>query len=173
MTVMILTCAVALPLIISIHRRGEELEGLARKGEVQSDAPVKASLQIVIQAPPEKVWSVLTGVNDWPKWQSDIKEAAIEGPLQSGTTFKWSAGGTHITSKIALVEPNVRIAWTGSALDAQAIHVWSFQRLPGNKTLVNTDESISGFLLTYFYSSKELQATDQHWLDRLKHKAER
>jgi hypothetical protein len=39
--------------------------------------------------------------------------------------------------------------------------------------MVQTEESMSGFLLTLFYSSKELQAIDQTWLDRLKLEAER
>jgi hypothetical protein len=35
------------------------------------------------------------------------------------------------------------------------------------------DESMSGFPIMLFYSSKELQESDQFWLDRLKQEAER
>jgi hypothetical protein len=38
--------------------------------------------------------------------------------------------------------------------------------------MVKTDESMHGFLLTLFYSSKKLEETDQRWLDRLKLAAE-
>lgn len=173
LTVMLLTCATALLLIVTFHSRVNDLENLARAGAIESDAPIKASLQIVVQAPVEKVWSVLTDVNGWPKWQSDIKEAQMIGPLESGTEFTWSSGGTRIQSKFALVEPYKEIAWTGTAFTATAVHVWKLEQMPGNKTLVKTEESMSGFLLTLFYSSKELQTIDQTWLDRLKREAER
>jgi hypothetical protein len=173
LAIMLLTCATALMLIVTFHSRVNDLESLARAGVTESDARIKASVEVVIQAPPEKVWSVLTAVNNWPKWQEDIKEAEIMGPIASGTPFTWRSGGTRIRSKIALVEPNKEIAWTGTALNATAVHVWKLERLPGNKTLVKTEESMSGLFLTFFYSSKELETNDQTWLDRLKLEAER
>jgi len=173
LTVMLMTCVTALLLIATFHSKVNELESLARAGIIESDAPIKASVEIVIQAPADKVWSVLTAVNNWPKWQADIKEAQMIGPLESGTTFTWKSGGTRVQSKFALVNPCKEIAWTGTALNATAVHVWKLERLPGNKTMVQTEESMSGFLLTLFYSSKELQAIDQTWLDRLKLEAER
>jgi uncharacterized membrane protein len=173
LTVMLLTCAAALMLIVTFHSRVNDLDALARAGAIESDAPIKASAEIVIQAPAEKVWGILTAVNDWPKWQSDVKEAEMIGPLESGTAFTWRSGGTRIHSKIALVTPSKEIAWTGTALNATAIHVWKLDQLPGNKTLVKTEESMSGFMLTLFYSSKELQTVDQSWLERLKLEAER
>jgi hypothetical protein len=173
LAVMLLTCVTALLLIVTFHSRVNDLESLARAGAIESDAPIKASVEIVIQAPAEKVWTILTAVNNWPEWQSDIEEAEMIGPLERGTTFTWSSGGTRIQSKIALVDPYKEIAWTGTALNATAVHVWKLERLPGNKTMVQTEESMSGFLLTFFYSSKELQATDRTWLDRLKREAER
>jgi uncharacterized membrane protein len=173
LTVIILTCAVAFLLMRALHGSGEDLEVLARNGTIQSDAPIQASVEIVIQAPVEKVWNLITGVNDWPKWQTAIKEAHIDGPIASGTTFTWSAGAANIHSKLALVTPREQIAWTGSALNAKAVHVWKLERLPGNTTRVTTNESMSGFLLTRFYSSEELESSDRFWLDQLKHEAER
>jgi uncharacterized membrane protein len=172
-TVMILTCALALLGILWLNGRNENLEDLARAGGTQRSAPIQASAQIVINAPAEKVWRVLTDVNGWPRWQSSIESAAISGAVERGSTFLWSTGGAHINSKIALVEPETRIAWTGSAMNAQAVHVWRLVRLPGNKTRVETDESMSGILLTLFYSSRQLQESDQLWLERLKQEAER
>lgn len=173
LAVMLLTCVTALLLIVTFHSRANDLETLAGAGAIETDAPIKAAGEIIIQAPAEKVWSVLTAVNDWPKWQSDIKEAQMSGPLESGTAFTWSSGGTRIQSKIALVDRYKEIVWTGTALNATAIHLWKLEQLPGNKTQVKTEESMSGFMLTLFYSSKELQTLDQTWLDRLKREAER
>jgi len=145
---------------------------LARSGQIREDAPVKASLEITIHASIEKVWLLLTDVKGWPKWQTDISTAEMVGPLQAGTTFSWTTGGTHIKSRLALVRPNDQFAWTGTAFGATAIHVWKLSRLADDQTLVKTDESMHGFLLTLFYSSKKLEETDQRWLDRLKLAAE-
>jgi hypothetical protein len=172
-TVMVLTCVVALVVMRLLHGTGDDLESLASNGTIQIDAPIKTSLEVVIQAPVEKVWSLLTAVNEWPQWQTAIKEAQIDGPVASGTTFAWSAGSMHIHSRLALVVPDEQLAWTGKAWTATAVHVWKFERLPGNRTRVTTDESVSGFLVTFFYSSRDLQVADQFWLDRLKQEAER
>ena len=145
---------------------------LARSGQIREDAPVKASLEITIHAPIEKVWLLLTDVRGWPKWQTDISTAEMAGPLQAGTTFSWTTGGTHIKSRLALVQPYNQFAWTGAAFGATAIHVWKLSRLAEDQTIVKTDESMHGFLLTLFYSSKKLEETDQRWLDRLKLAAE-
>jgi uncharacterized protein YndB with AHSA1/START domain len=141
---------------------------LARSGKIRVNAPVKASLEITIHAPAEKVWGVLTDVAGWPRWQPDISTAEIAGPLRDGTAFSWTVGGTRIKSRIALVQPYEQFAWTGKAYMAKAVHVWKLQRLSGDQTLVKTEESMDGFLLTLFYSSKKLEETDQRWLNRLK-----
>jgi uncharacterized protein YndB with AHSA1/START domain len=145
---------------------------LARSGKIREDAPVKASLEITIHAPIEKVWLLLTDVRGWPKWQTDISTAEMPGPLQAGTTFSWTTGGTHIKSRLALVEPYDQFAWTGTAFGATAIHVWKLSRLADGHTIVRTDESMHGFLLSLFYSSKKLEETDKRWLDLLKLAAE-
>ena len=173
LTVMILTCAVALLILQMLHGSGTDLEELARAGAIQDDAPIKASLNVVIQAPIEKVWTLLIGVNEWPKWQTAIKEAHLEGPVANGTNFTWSARATSIHSRFARVVPQAEIAWTGTSLNAHAIHVWKLERMAGNRTRVTTKESMSGFLLVFLYSSRELQVSDQFWLDRLKQEAER
>jgi uncharacterized protein YndB with AHSA1/START domain len=167
------TFSACLVLVFLLQYNESRREKLAGNGAIQDSAPVKASIEAIIQAPPEKVWGILTAINDWPKWQSGITEAAINGPLQAGATFNWTSGGTHIKSRLALVEPNQRLAWTGSAMGAHAIHVWNLERLPGGGTRVKVDESMSGLLLTLFYSSKDLEAADQLWLDRLKQQSEK
>lgn len=169
---LVLAFAACLLVIFLLRDNESRRERLASNGAIQDSAPIKTSLDTVIQAPPEKVWGILTDVNDWPKWQSSISEARINGPLQAGTSFTWN-GGMRIKSRLALVEPNERLAWTGAAMGAHAIHVWNLERLPGHRTRVKVDESMSGFLLTLFYSSKELEASDQLWLDRLKLESER
>jgi uncharacterized protein YndB with AHSA1/START domain len=162
--------AIAL-LVLVVSPSDDHLDELARSGNIQENAPVKASLEITINAPREKVWGLLTDVNGWPKWQRDITKANISGPLQSGTAFTWTAG-TNIQSRIALVQPLEQLAWTGTAYKAKAIHVWKLQGLPDGRALGKTSESMEGFMLKVFYSSEKLKESDQHWLNYLKAAAE-
>ncbi len=164
---------VMLLLRFTVSPSEDQLDQLAHNGNIQQNAPVKASLEITVNASPERVWGLLTDIKSWPKWQHDITKANIFGPLQSGTEFAWSSGSTNIRSRIALVQTNEEFAWTGTAYKAKAIHVWKIQRLSSNnQTLVKTSESMDGFMLHLFYSSKKLADSDQRWLEALKSAAE-
>ena len=150
-----------------------QAEVLASNGQIDNHAAVKASSEIFIAAPTDKVWSLLVGIDEWPKWQPNITTAKIAGPVSKGTEFKWTTGGTKIASRLALVKPGEELAWTGTALHATAIHVWQLRAAPSGGTLVSTKESMQGFMLKLFYSSKDLEKTQKAWLDALKREAER
>ncbi len=162
---------VALLLSTTPAHAGDRLEDLALNGQINAAAPIQASLQVVVNAPPAVVWHLLTDINNWPRWQSAIATASIKGPIAPGTTFHWKSG-MSITSKIAQVDPGRRFTWTGSAMMAHVIHTWTIQLRPGGGTLLETKESMDGSLLTLVYSSKELEKADQLWLDSLKRTAE-
>jgi uncharacterized protein YndB with AHSA1/START domain len=158
----------------SSESRMDTSEKLAANGQIQENAPVKASVEIVIDASPEKVWRFLTDIDQWPTWQSAISAARIDGPLEPGTTFVWTNGGPRIKSRIAIVHPAAQLAWTGTTFGAKAIHVWSLELLPAGGTHVKTTESIDGFMLRMglFYSSNDLAKSLKEWLEALKRKAE-
>jgi len=44
--------------------------------------------------------------------------------------------------------------------------VWRLERLSDDQTSGRIDESMDGFLLSLFYSSKELEETDRRCLER-------
>jgi hypothetical protein len=148
-------------------------ETLANSGQIDDHAAVKASSEIFIAASTAKVWSLLVGIDEWPKWQRNITAAKIAGPVKKGTQFKWTTGGTKIASRLALVKPEEELAWTGTAFHATAIHVWQLRAAQSGGTLVSTKESMDGFMLKLFYSSKDLEKAQKAWLDALKVEAER
>ena len=164
---------VAISTISSAQGPTNRAEVLAAKGEVDEQAAVRASSEILIAAPADKVWTILVGVDQWPKWQPDITAAKIAGPLITGTEFKWTMGRAKITSRLALVKLDEELAWTGTALHTSAIHVWQLRAAPNGGTLVSTRESMTGFMLKLFYSSKDLEKSQKEWLNALKREAER
>ena len=152
--------------------RQDALVGLARAGQIQQDAPVKASSAVVIHAPIARVWQLLSEIDRWPTWQAGVSEARIRGSLAAGTEFRWVSGGTKIESRLEVVEAPTELVWTGTAYRARAIHVWRLEALPDGTTRVSTAESMDGPLLRFFYSSKDLASSHAVWLAALKKKAE-
>ncbi len=58
-----------------------------------------ARKEIFINADIEKVWEILTRINEWNKWQPDIMEAKIiNGELIIGSNFEWISGGVIVRS---------------------------------------------------------------------------
>ncbi len=149
------------------------LDEMASSGAIQENAPVKTSLEITIDAPRERVWNLLTDVKDWPSWEHDVTGTKISGLPTSGTAFVWTTSGANIQSRLALVVPENAFAWTGKSYGIHVIQQWKLQQLPGDRTLVRTEESADGPLITVFYSSKKLEASDQRWLNDLKKASER
>jgi uncharacterized protein YndB with AHSA1/START domain len=141
---------------------------------IDSNAPLQARKQILINAPLEKVWALESDIDHWPDWQPDVSQAVLEGPLTPGSVFRWRAKGLRITSKLQEVEAPCRISWTGDSLGSKAIHVWDFEARDSG-TLVTCEESLSGWfasLVSKFqpeFLAKEMEKS----LQILKAQAER
>jgi hypothetical protein len=147
-------------------------DSLAAQGLIDESAPVKAMVQIIIQAPPARIWGLLKNIKDWTTWQPDISEVAIQAAPQVAVPFTWSTGGMTIHSTIRLFAPDRSIGWTGRAFHIHAIHIWTLRPLPDGGVLVETRESMDGWLVDRFYSSRELLESDKKWLEHLKKAAE-
>jgi hypothetical protein len=116
---------------------------------INERAPVVGASEIEIGATPEAVWEVLTSFERWPSWNADVKSMSVEGPVASGTVFRWKAGRGTITSTIRRVEPPRLIAWSGKTLGIKAIHFWHLEPRNGS-TFVRTEESYEGLVTRLF-----------------------
>ncbi|MBI3233069.1 MAG: SRPBCC family protein, partial [Bacteroidetes bacterium] len=59
---------------------------------INNQAPVKCSKTITINASKEKVWTVLTNINQWATWQTEISNPKLQGELKPQSTFDWKTG---------------------------------------------------------------------------------
>ncbi len=112
---------------------------------INKNSPVVEKQQIFIPAGPETVWHVLSNINQWPEWQSDVTQAELMGEMKEGTKFKWKAGGIRFISELHTVVEHRAIGWTGKTFGAKAIHNWYFEVKDGG-TLVYVEESLYGIL---------------------------
>jgi hypothetical protein len=141
---------------------------------INENAPVKCSKSITIHADGKKVWSILTNIDNWASWQTDISKPILNGDLKPETTFDWKTGGAKIHSTLHTVEPYTKFGWTGKTFGMFAIHNWIITERDG-KTIVDVDESMEGFLAGLFKKSfnKNLEKGMQKWLELLKARCER
>jgi hypothetical protein len=107
-------------------------------------------------------------------WNSDVKEATLQGDLKSGTQFKWKAGLGKITSVLQNVEPPHLIAWTGKTMGINAIDVYKINPLNG-KTIVKEEESWEGLISRVMHGRMQeiLDNSLKSGLESLKAEAER
>jgi uncharacterized protein YndB with AHSA1/START domain len=141
---------------------------------INHNAPVACSKTIIINATPEKVWSVMTDIDRWASWQTEISNPKLHGNLAPNSTFDWKTGGAKIHSTLHTVEPYKHFGWTGKTFGMKAIHNWTLT-VENGQTRVSVDESMEGFLARLLKKSfnRNLTAGMQNWLDLLKKAAER
>ncbi len=141
---------------------------------INNNAPVKCSKTITIKASSEKVWAVMTNINNWANWQIDISKPKLNGELKPNTTFDWKSGGAKIHSTLHTVEPFKNFGWTGRTFGMFAIHNWNLTETNG-QTKVSVDESMEGFFAKLFKKSfnNNLEKGMQNWLDLLKQECEK
>jgi hypothetical protein len=166
--VLLLALAVA-----GCHKAPPTLAALAAEGQTLSSAPVQFYGQETINAPPDKVYGLLIGVQSWPAWQHDVSNVVAVPPIVVGSQFSWETGGANIQTTIRRTIPDQSLAWTGDVANFHAIHIFDLAPGPDGGTVVTMRESMSGFFVKYFYSSADLAQSDQHWLADLKAAAER
>ena len=95
--------------------------------EIHENAPVVARSQVQIAADPESVWELLTDLEKWPTWKTDVRSMALHGALKPGSIFVWKAGPGTIRSTLQEVDPPRVIGWTGSTFGVKAIDVFRFE----------------------------------------------
>ena len=136
-------------------------------------APATTDQTVDIAAEPERVWQVLSDIDQWPRWQSDIPAAHLTGPLQAGSSFDWQTGGLTIHSTLHTVQPQAGLGWSGKSFGAFAVHNWTLTP-QADGTRVRVQESMEGWLvqLLQFYFRRNLPTSIAVWLNNLKKAAE-
>src|SRR4051812_5484490 len=98
---------------------------------IDDTAPITATKTIEIDAPPEAAYDVIARVEDWPRWNPEVKVVEIDGEFAEGATFRWRAGGTRLVSEVQEAERGRVAAWTGRTMGVKAVHVYRFERRGG------------------------------------------
>ena len=123
--------------------------------EINKNAPVKANKEIHINAPMEKVISILSNINNLINWQSSITKSELLGTIAEGIKFKWKSEGLSYNSTIHTCKKDA-FGWTGTTFGAYAIHNWYFTEKNG-QTFVKVEESLEGLMIKIIKKSMQIK----------------
>ena len=141
--------------------------------DIDRNAPVIAHHEIDISAPLERVWDLHIQVDDWPRWNTEVTAAKLDGAFVPGSSFTWTSYDFTVTSTIYDVEDRARILWGGAAQGIMGTHEWRFERT-GEGVHVTTNESFAGDPVEADAAGLQalLDSSLTTWLARMKAQAE-
>lgn len=127
--------------------------------------------QIDIDAPPDRVWSVLTDFERHSDWNPFIRE--IRGEVREGSRLYVRLGPPDrkpMTLKpvVTKAEPNRTFSWLGQFLASwvfQGEHTFRLEPLGADRTRFHHGEAFGGVLVPVLRSSLENNAP--RWFERM------
>jgi len=106
---------------------------------------------IDINAPPEKVWTLIDKLEQWPQWMPSIKkiERISKGPLAAGSQLSVTVkvSGFTVTLLMTITEfvPERNVVMKGKALGTNLTRFYNLEPLSG-KTKATIGGEVSGAL---------------------------
>lgn len=137
-------------------------------------APVVQTKETIINAKPQKVWTVLTEIKNWSNWNTKIKNPIIKVAPKVGASFTWKTNGSKIKSEIHTFNQSSEFGWTGKTFGAKAIHNWYLEPTE-NGTRVIVEESMEGWIIGLIKKriNNILEKDMIYWLEQLKKESEK
>ena len=149
----------------------KETIALAKEGMINTNASIKDQHSIIIQAPIEKVWTILTNVSGWKQWNPLIKHLSATDEVHPGSQFEWKIGRMSSSSEIQLMDKPGTFSWTGKSTFVKRIYVWSLET-DENQTIATLGTSLEGLFTVWVENHRSVYNEIHQWLDCLKVKAE-
>ena len=108
---------------------------------------MEQSVTVEIAAPADRVWEVLTDVEQWPEWTGTVTwvRRLDEGPLRSGSRAKIKQPKIPDTEYVVTeLEPDRSFTWvaTGPGVTTTARH--TLEALPGGGSRVTLSSRAAG-----------------------------
>ena len=137
--------------------------------------------QIEIEAPVERIWSLLTDFSSYPRWNPFVR--SIEGTLAVGQSLNVfirppDSRGMRFRPTVLTVQPDREFRWKGKVLLSGLFdgeHYFKLEATPGGRVTFRQGETFSGILVPLFRGSLD-GATKQGFVamnEALKHEAEK
>lgn len=109
---------------------------------------IHISTEIIIDAPKEKVWKVLSELEKWPEWTSLMVSAKGEFKKDSRLTLEFAnpEGGSVVFERtLFLFKPENAFGWTGNAFGGlKDFHVFELEAVEDGKTKLIQSDGLHG-----------------------------
>jgi short-subunit dehydrogenase/uncharacterized protein YndB with AHSA1/START domain len=115
--------------------------------------PIVVDNEITIQASPERVWDLLTDVENWPSWYRDCRwvrrESAAPGASDRMMAFRWKAHPVRLRSTVVTADRPRTFTITADAIGLHADRTFTLRpTADGSRTIVASHETQVGLLPT-------------------------
>lgn len=110
---------------------------------------MERSITADVEAPPERVWAVLTDVEYWSEWTESVRwvRRLDEGPLRTGSSAKISQPRIPTSDYVVTeLEPVDHFTWVNTGPGARTTARHSVEPLPGGGTRVRLSVQMEGWL---------------------------
>lgn len=143
--------------------------------DFRPEAPVVIRVGGRMKADRTRVWSELTAVERWPRWNRRIAFASLRGDLSEGAALQWACDGMKFASVVTEVAPPTRIGWTVRTLGARGYLRWTLTEVSSQVTRVELEESWEGLLVRLLGGTlrRTLEPSRSEWLRALASRVER
>jgi uncharacterized membrane protein len=141
---------------------------LADQGKTNHEASLKDYQSIIINAPIQRVWDIISAIDQWSNWNPLVKSSK----KIDQNHFDWKVGKTKLSATIRKNNPPLVFSWISSSLFSTRIHVWKLEKTEESQTIATVEESIEGFLIPLFKNHNSLHVELLTWLSQLKLKSE-
>jgi uncharacterized protein YndB with AHSA1/START domain len=148
------------------------LNALAKEAKINENASIRDQHSIIINAPIDKVFTILKNVEEWPSWNPEITKAKASGPITEGSTFEWTHNQQKLTAEVQLFEEPTTLTWTGKTKWVKDIFVWQLDK-DENQTIVTVGASLQGAFVILVKNHQRVYNELLRWLECLKKAAEK
>jgi hypothetical protein len=153
---------------------GSRAPGSTSPESLEGRAALVLRFEVEVDAPPDRVWRILSRVEAWPRWHPGVGFAVLRGELAPGTRLDWRGDGMRIRSVLEEVVESRRLAWSFRTLGARGFHQWTLEPAGGKRTRVRSEEGWNGLAVRFLKGTlrRTLTASRTAWLERLRDRAE-
>lgn len=143
--------------------------------KTQTAFSITCSVEVDIRSKPERIWSLLTDAERFPRRNSTV--SCIDGEIRDGQQLSIHVPGTDrtFTPKVAVTVPGERMTWTGGfAPMFKGVRTFELRRRGDGSTNFAMREHFSGLMLLFIKGSlPDFGPIFERYANELKHEAER
>ena len=108
-------------------------------------APVSGRAETHVDAPPARVFALISDVLMWPAWDDGVAHTAAHGGLGPDAEFEWLADGRRFAARVRMHDPVQRICWSARTIGQRQVTSWEIVPKGAGADVV-LEESRAGML---------------------------